>query len=221
MSMRIICLVVGAVFGSVPNGYIIAKSKGIDLKHTGSGNVGTTNVLRSMGKKYAALTLVMDMLKGIVPIIIMQLVFREQRDMRYLITMYTGLGAVLGHDFSPWLGFNGGKGIATSGGVILTTDPLIFVIDFITIFGAAIATGYVSLGSMLATVFYFVFNAVIALTGHIPGWSFYKQYYDRTHAAEIIAIAFIMSAIAVYRHKANIIRLINGNENKISLKKQK
>ncbi len=219
MSIRIICLVVGAVFGSIPNGYLIAKSKGIDLRHTGSGNVGSTNVLRSMGKKYGAITLVMDMLKGIIPVIIMQYVFKNSENMRYLITMYTGLGAVLGHDFSPWLGFNGGKGIATSGGVVLTTDPLILIIDFVTIFGTAIITGYVSLGSMLATIFYFVFNVVIVLTESTPGWSFFKQYYDKNHGMEIIIIAFIMSAVAVCRHKANIIRLINGNENKISLKK--
>ena len=219
MSIRIICLIVGAVFGSIPNGYLLAKSKGIDLRHTGSGNVGSTNVLRSMGKKYGAITLVMDMLKGIIPIIIMQYVFKGSESMRYLITMYTGLGAVLGHDFSPWLGFNGGKGIATSGGVVLTTDPLILAIDFVTIFGTAIVTGYVSLGSMLATIFYFVFNVVTVFTGSIPGWSFFKQYYDKTQGMEIIVIAFIMSAVAVYRHKANIIRLINGNENKISLKK--
>ena len=108
MSMRIICLVTGFIFGSIPNGYLIARSKGVDIRHTGSGNVGTTNVLRSMGKKYGALTLLLDMAKAIVPIIIMQLFYGDVHETRYITTMYTGLGAVLGHDFSPWLNFNGG-----------------------------------------------------------------------------------------------------------------
>lgn len=221
MSTRIICLIVGFVCGSIPTGYLIARSKGVDLKHTGSGNVGSTNVLRSMGKKYGALTLVLDMLKAVIPIFAMSCIFGSNEGMRYLITMYTGLGAVLGHDFSPWLGFNGGKGIATSGGVILTTDPVIFIIDFVTIFGTAIVTGYVSLGSMLATVFYFIFNVYTVISKRTPGWSVYPQYFDASHNAEIIIIAAVMSGIAIYRHKANIIRLIHGNENKISLIKGK
>ena len=95
MSMRIICLVTGFIFGSIPNGYLIARSKGVDIRHTGSGNVGTTNVLRSMGKKYGALTLLLDMAKAIVPIIIMQLFYGDVHETRYITTMYTGLGAVL------------------------------------------------------------------------------------------------------------------------------
>ncbi|MCI5793312.1 MAG: glycerol-3-phosphate 1-O-acyltransferase PlsY [Lachnospiraceae bacterium] len=217
MGIRIICLLVGFVCGSIPTGYLLARSKGIDLKHTGSGNVGSTNVLRSMGKKYGAITMVCDMLKSIVPIIVMSALFGSISGMRYLITLYTGLGAVLGHDFSPWLGFNGGKGIATSGGVILTTDPIIFVIDFVTIFGTAIITGYVSVGSMLATIFYFIFNIITVVSGRTPGWSIYPQTFDPAHAPEILIISGIMSAIAIYRHKANIVRLMNGNENKIKL----
>lgn len=217
MSMRIICLIVGFAFGSIPNGYLIARSKGVDIRHTGSGNVGTTNVLRSMGKKYGALTLLLDMAKAIVPIIIMQLFYGDIYETRYITTMYTGLGAVLGHDFSPWLNFNGGKGVATSGGVLLTTDPILITVTLAMVFITAKVTGYVSLGSLMASVVYIAFNLFVAITGHVPGWPFYPQYFSPSHRFEIIAVALIMAGITVFRHKANIIRLINGTENKIKL----
>ena len=219
MSIRAVCFLTGVIFGSIPNGYLLAKSKGVDLRHTGSGNIGSTNVLRSMGRGYGALTLILDMLKSIVPVIFMQIIFKSHEDMRYLITLYTGFGAVLGHDFSPWLHFNGGKGIATSGGIIAITDPIIFIIDLVTIFGTAIVTGYVSLGSLLAASFYFIFNVIMVVNKKIPGWSIFKQNYANADAAEIILIAFLVTALAFFRHKANIVRLLNGSENKISLKK--
>ncbi len=201
MSMRIICLIVGFIFGSIPNGYLIARSKGVDIRHTGSGNVGTTNVLRSMGKKYGA----------------MQLFYGDIHETRYITTMYTGLGAVLGHDFSPWLNFNGGKGVATSGGVLLTTDPLLITVTLAMVFITAKVTGYVSLGSLMASVVYIAFNLFVAITGYVPGWPFYPQYFSPSHSIEIIAVALIMAGITVFRHKANIIRLMNGTENKIKL----
>ncbi len=217
MVMRLICLVVGFVFGSIPNGYILAKSKGVDIRNIGSGNIGTTNVLRGMGKKYGALTLLLDMGKAVIPIVIMAIVYGDRLDTRYIVTMYTGLGAVVGHDYSPWLHFNGGKGVATSGGVLLTTDPLLIVLTLLTVFVTAGLTGYVSLGSMIAVVIYIAFNIFVVVTGYVPGWPVYPQYFGESQKIEIIIIAIIMAGIVVWRHRVNLQRLLNGNENKIKL----
>ena len=212
--LRIVCLLIGFVFGSIPTGYVVARMYGKDLRTMGSGNTGSTNALRSLGKKAGALTFAGDILKAVVPLIITAHVFGENADTRYLVTMYTGLGAVLGHDFSPWLHFNGGKGIATSAGVILFTDPGFFGLSFVCVVGIALFIGYVSLGSITAAVVYLIVQLYWLLGAKSFGWSFYPESYSAAYTAELIFIALIMSGLALVRHKANIIRLIHGNENK-------
>ena len=100
---RIICLVLGFVFGSIPTGFLVAKLYGQDLRKMGSGNTGSTNALRTLGKKAGAMTFAGDLLKALIPLFITAKLYGSAEETRYLITMYTGLGAVLGHDFSPWL----------------------------------------------------------------------------------------------------------------------
>ncbi|MDO5305878.1 MAG: glycerol-3-phosphate 1-O-acyltransferase PlsY [bacterium] len=220
MWLRIICLITGFVFGSIPTGYVVAKMYGKDLRTMGSGNTGSTNALRSLGKKAGALTCAGDILKAVIPLLITAHIFGDVEGTRYLVTMYTGLGAVLGHDFSPWLHFNGGKGIATSAGVILFTDPGFFGLVFVCVVGIALVSGYVSLGSITAAVVYLIVQLYWLISGTGFGWGAYPQSYDPAFVPELIVIAVIMSGLALIRHKANIIRLIHGNENKFFGKKK-
>ncbi len=216
---RIVCLLIGFIFGSIPTGVIVAKAYGKDLRAMGSGNTGSTNALRSLGKKAGALTCAGDVLKAIIPLYITACMFGEAEGTRYLVTMYTGLGAVIGHDFSPWLHFNGGKGIATSAGVILFTDPGFFGLALLCVVGLAFLSGYVSVGSLTAAVVYLIVQLYCLLGSKTLGWSFYPETYDASYTAELIVIALIMAGLAIMRHKPNIIRLIHGNENKFFHKK--
>ncbi len=222
MLIRIIYLVMGFAFGSIPTGAVIARMHGVDLRKTGSGNVGSTNVLRTLGKKAGAMTLCGDILKAIVPLLITGALFGNPEETRYVVTMYTGLGAAMGHDFSPWLHFNGGKGIATSGGVILYTDPRFFLVTFATVIATAALTGYVSLGSLMAAVIYIIAHLYVIGTGRFFGWGAGRltRTYAPQYKAEIIIIALIMAGMAIWRHKANIQRLLAGRENKLSIGKK-
>lgn len=220
IALRFICLIVGFVFGSIPTGYLVAKLYGKDIRKMGSGNTGSTNALRTLGKKAGALTCAGDILKAVIPLCIMAHIYGAAEGTRYLVTMYTGLGAVIGHDFSPWLHFNGGKGIATSAGVILFTDPGFFGLVLVCVVGLALISGYVSVGSLTAAVVYIVVQLYWLLGNKSFGWSFYPETYDTAYTAELIILAFIMAGLAIIRHKANIIRLIHGNENKFFGKKK-
>ena len=223
MSMRMICLLIGFAFGSVPTGYLIARMQGKDLRKMGSGNIGSTNVLRSLGKFSAAMTLCGDILKALIPLWITAGVFGNSAgpDLKYIVTMYTGLGAVLGHDFSPWLHFNGGKGIATSGGTILYTDPRFFLASFATVILTAVVTGFVSLGSLMAAVVYLAAHIFILATGRYFGWpGFPAQTFGAAQRTEVLVMALVMAGLAAWRHKANIQRLLRGEENKFSFRRK-
>ena len=218
--LRIVCLIIGFAFGSIPTGYIVARLYGKDLRKMGSGNTGSTNALRSLGKKAGAATCAGDIMKAVIPLYITACLFGGNEGTRYLITMYTGLGAVIGHDFSPWLHFNGGKGIATSAGVILFTDPGFFGLALVCVVGLALISGYVSVGSITAAVVYIAVQLYWLLGSKSFGWSFYPETFDKAYTAELIVIALIMGGLAIIRHKPNIIRLIHGNENKFFGKKK-
>lgn len=221
MMMRIICLLIGFAFGSVPTGFVVARLHGVDVRKMGSGNIGSTNVLRNLGKKAGAMTLAGDILKALIPLFITGALFGKPEETKYLVTMYTGLGAVAGHDFSPWLQFKGGKGIATSGGVILYTDPRFFLAVLATVIGTAAATGYVSLGSLMAAVIYIVVHFIVIGRGGYFAFGPHLRTYAPQYKAEILILAVIMAGMAIWRHKANIKRLLNGTENKLKIGKTK
>jgi len=221
MMMRILCLLIGFAFGSIPTGFVVAKLHGVDVRKMGSGNIGSTNVLRNLGKKAGAMTLAGDILKALIPLFITNALFGGPAETKYLVTMYTGLGAVAGHDFSPWLSFKGGKGIATSGGVILYTDPRFFLTVLVTVIGTAALTGYVSLGSLMAAVIYIVVHFVVIGRGDFFAFGSAVRTYAPQYKAEILIIAVIMAGMAIWRHKGNIERLLQGKENKLSFKKKK
>ncbi len=218
--IRIICFITGFVFGSIPTGYLVSAMYGKDIRKMGSGNTGSTNALRTLGKKAGAITFIGDILKAIIPLCITAHFFGGDESIRYLVTMWTGLGAVLGHDFSPWLQFKGGKGIATSGALALFIDPLYFCALLGSLIVVVALTGYVSAGSLAAAVAFLLFQIFWMVTGSTFGWSFYPQTYDPKYSLEIAVIFTFIALLAIVRHKANIQRLLNGTENRLFKKKK-
>jgi glycerol-3-phosphate acyltransferase PlsY len=188
------------LIGSVPFGLLIAKTKGKDIRKIGSGNIGATNVLRCLGKPLGITCFVLDVLKGYLPAALFPLVGKIDPSFGILF----GALAILGHNFPIFLKFKGGKGVATSAGVLLGIAPLAVLIGIAIWAAVFFISGYVSLGSIIAAV-------VVALIG----WIRIDQY------GLITAIALtLLGALAVWRHRTNIQRLIAGTENKFERKKK-
>ena len=207
---RIICLVIGYAFGLLQTGYIYGKLHGIDIRKEGSGNAGTTNALRVLGKKAGVITYAGDMLKAVLAATVVRLIFGEShKDIIMVLVLYCGLGVILGHNFPFYLGFKGGKGIAASSGVIVALGywPLI-LLGFCTFMAVTIISRYVSLGSLVMMTGFMVEFIIFGINGMVPG----------LYPAELIEAIFIVVVItllAFWRHRANIGRLIHGNERKL------
>lgn len=214
MLARVICLAIGYVCGLFQTSYIYGKKNGIDIREHGSGNAGSTNALRTLGKKAGALTLLGDCLKCVVAILIAKMLFAShQGEDLLLLELYAGAGCVLGHNFPFYLKFKGGKGIAASVGLLVAFDWRLFLICAVLFFGAFFLTHYVSLGSLLA---YFGFVVALIIFGQMGT-------YDCTQPAlyEMYGVAVVLMLLAYWRHRQNIVRLIHGNENKIFLRKKR
>ncbi len=207
---RLIALVIGYCFGMILMGYLIGKSKNIDLTKVGSGNVGTTNTLRNLGVSAGVITLVWDCLKCVVAVFVVWLFFRNFYDNVYIYKMYAGLGVVLGHDFPIYMKFKGGKGIASTLGFIIALFPMGLPIPAIIFITVVALTRYVSLGSMLGVFSFAVEMVVAAKMGML------NKLFVGTELTEAVVICCVVAAIAIALHHANIKRLINGNENKFS-----
>lgn len=184
----------GYLFGSIPFGLLLTRAAGLgDVRNIGSGNIGATNVLRTGNKGLAAATLLLDGLKGTAAVLIADHFFGQ------VPAMLAGLGAFLGHLYPVWLKFRGGKGVATYIGVLLGLVPqgaLVFVLTWMTV---AVWTKYSSLSALVASV---VVPIALALSGR----------------NEIALIAALMTALILWKHRANIQRLIAGEEPKIGAK---
>ena len=212
MLERLICILIGYVFGLFQTSYIIGKIHKTDIREHGSGNAGTTNALRTFGKKAGAMTLLGDCLKCVFAIVAVRLIFKEKSaDILPLLSIYAAAGCVLGHNFPFYLGFRGGKGIAASAGMLLAMDWRVFLICAVIFIGLVAITRYVSLGSMAAYV-----GALICFIGFGAAGSYGM---DFPHTFEMDVIMGLMTALAIYRHRANIYRLLNGTENKLGAAK--
>ena len=204
-------IIVAYVLGSIPWGYLIGKMRGIDIRDHGSKNIGATNVGRVLGFKYAFLAFFLDTLKGFLLVFL----FRFQiipPEYCFLSPMVYGLASILGHSFSIFLKFRGGKAVATTAGVILGFTPWLFVLGTTLFFVLALSTRLVSLSSLLATGFTLIMSLVLCLlkTGPFSGLP-YDWYFPLFHLA--------IYAIIVFRHRENIKRLLKGTESKFSFKK--
>jgi len=209
---RVICIVIGYACGMIQTGYIYGKIKHIDIRQHGSGNAGTTNALRTLGWKAGAVTFLGDCFKCILAIVLVYLLLhRISADKMPLLVMYTGAGAVLGHNYPFYLGFKGGKGIAVTAGLILSLNLWMALIE-LAIFVAVVAlTRYVSLGS-LAVVTVFVIEVIVY--GQNGGFAM-----EPVLLYELYGIAVLLMFSAFYRHRENIKRLFKGTENKLGTKK--
>lgn len=214
MLVRMICLAVGYVCGLFQTSYIYGKKQGIDIREHGSGNAGSTNALRTMGKKAGVLTLLGDCLKCVVAILLIRMVFasHEGSDL-LLLELYAGAGCILGHNFPFYLHFKGGKGIAASVGLLLAFDWRLFLVCAVLFFGVFFLTHYVSLGSLLG---YLGFVVALIIFGQMGT-------YDCTQPVlyEMYAVSAALMLLAYWRHRQNIVRLLHGNENKIFLGKKR
>ncbi len=201
MAWNFICLVIGYFFGCISSGYIVGKIYHIDIRDKGSGNAGTTNVLRTLGKLPALLTFAGDLLKAIVPVLVIRLILDTPVDW-YLLCLYMGLGVVLGHNYPFYLKFKGGKGIAVTSAVILSTAHPLLILAGLLIFIVIVAiTRCVSLGSLLVA-WYIPANTII----------FYRENPLFVH---MIVVSLLFTAFAYFQHRQNIVRLLNGSENKL------
>ena len=206
---RIVAVAIGYVIGLFQTGYLYGKSHGIDIREHGSGNSGTTNTLRTLGWKAGAITFIGDVAKAIVAVIIVHFLFREMEGLK-VIELYAGFGAVLGHNFPFYLKFKGGKGIASTSGMILAVCPQAAPLCLILFITIVLATRYVSLGSIIMVIAF----VVQTITYNHLGWLGVESGY----MLEFDILAACFTALAIWQHRANIKRLINGTENKFSQK---
>lgn len=212
--IRLLCVVIGYVFGLFQTAYFYGKSKGIDIREHGSGNSGTTNALRVLGTKAGLIVFAGDCLKCILAVVLVRVLFGETYgDMIYLLCIYTAAGAILGHNFPFYMGFKGGKGIAATAGLILSFHPSFIPMGVMLFFGAFFLTHYVSLGSLLV---YVGFVTQLIISGQLGLFGDMSQ----AHLIEMYVVAFLLAVMAFWKHRANIVRLIHGEENKTYLSKK-
>jgi acyl phosphate:glycerol-3-phosphate acyltransferase len=203
--------VVAYLLGSIPTGYVLAKACGVDIRTMGSGNIGATNVFRILGKPAGIFVLVFDGLKGYascawLPDLVVQYVTAKygaaaaDRNFHDILRIIGGVSAILGHNYTCWLKFKGGKGIATSAGVLAALVPLAFITILCVWIILFAITRYVSVASIAASI-------------ALP----FAAYFTRNNPTIVIVTA-AMAALAVYKHRTNIQRLLNGTESRFGRK---
>ncbi len=210
---RVICIIIGYVFGLFQTAFIYGKMHGIDIREHGSGNAGTTNTLRVLGTKAGLIVLLGDILKCILAIVICGAIFDASHpDEIYLLKLYAAAGAILGHNFPFYLKFKGGKGIAATAGLILAFHPAFIPMGVILFFGAFFFTHYVSLGSLLVYAGLMIEMVVAGQMGLFGA--------SQRILNEMYLITALLTILAYYKHRENIGRLIRGEERKTYLTKK-
>jgi glycerol-3-phosphate acyltransferase PlsY len=217
----VLCYIIVAVcaylLGSIPFGYVVAKLKGIDIRSVGSGNIGATNAMRVLGKPAGIFVLLMDALKGyaacaFIPLLVYNWLAphysglftyfqNEPAEYQMRFKVIAGIFAVLGHNYTCWLKFKGGKGIATSAGVYIALAPWALLIALVVFILAVVLTRYISVGSICAA---------IALPAAV--WVM------TPHNVLLGIVTTALGALAIYKHKTNIQRLMAGTENRFGKK---
>lgn len=196
--MELALLLLGAyLLGSIPVGVLVARAFGVDIMKVGSGNIGATNVGRALGKKASIPVFLLDMLKGLIPTLVARAVFPHNQEYWFL----SGAMAIIGHSFSPFLKFKGGKGISTALGMTLGTSPFVAL------------SAFALFSLMLGTTRYMSLASIVAVLSTIPLGILFKD------SPWVLGGYSLMSTFIIYRHRANIKRLKEGTEPKFSFKK--
>ncbi|MCF7919493.1 MAG: glycerol-3-phosphate 1-O-acyltransferase PlsY [Candidatus Cloacimonetes bacterium] len=200
----IISLMIAYLIGSIPFSFIFGKLRGIDLREHGSGNVGATNALRVLGTKTGIITLLLDMGKGLLAVEIGRMLLGSGIEWQLVLV---AVAAIAGHIFTIFLRFKGGKGVATSAGVFIDLLPIPCLLALLLFIIIVSITRYVSLGSITAAFFLFSYMLVVAIRNNFTN-------------LPSLAVVTLVAGFIIIRHKSNIQRLLQGNENKISFKKK-
>ncbi len=214
MATYIIVAIIAYLLGSINFSIIISKkTAGFDIREKGSGNAGTTNMLRAVGKKAAAITLVCDILKGVVAILVAILIGNIVKNLdnnaKAILVQLAGIFVILGHTFPVFYKFKGGKGIATSLGILLMTNWQIGLICLVFALVLIALTKMVSVGSISAGILFPILVAFInqnyIVQTENSNWSY-------------LIFSIIIALLVIFNHRANVQRILNGTENKISFK---
>ena len=204
-----LCIAAAFLCGSVPFGYWAGKLKGLDIRQHGSGNIGATNVIRVCGKGIGIPVFILDMIKGLVPVLLPSWMLAGTEVTGSLLSamgVVCGLAAILGHMFTPWLGFKGGKGVATAAGVLLGIAPIAMLVALGAWLLFFFTSRYVSLASMAAAIAVPVTMAVQMTTA--KSWD-----------GVLLGFGILLAILVVVRHRANIQRLMAGTESRVGKKK--
>jgi glycerol-3-phosphate acyltransferase PlsY len=205
----VVCLLIGYAFGNFSTAWLCGKICNVDLRKQGSGNLGTTNVMRVLGKKWGIITYLGDFLKVALPVIAVKYIIFRNEDIDALLGLYTGFGAVMGHCYPAWLHFKGGKGIASMSAAMAAYDPWVIPVG-VPIFAIVVATTkYVSLGSLTVAI---LFPIWVTIRAHIMN--------DNPYFVHMLIVSLLYTISAFYMHRSNIKRLLNGTENKVGSKKK-
>lgn len=236
-------LIVGYLFGSIPVAYLYCKAHNVDILNFGSGNPGSTNVARALGKKHGRIVFIFDILKIVIPVFVLRLIFfnfvslefktflsslkevvnleaynnlikepiyGHYKFYRDFIAIYTGLGGIIGHNYPLFLNFKGGKGISCTMGAILSFNFIYAILLFLCYKIVTKITKYVSLGSLSGVTLFFLTSLFSIIKNIMP----YHYNNSMRYGMILLPGIFIMWFLAIFRHRENIKRLINGTENK-------
>lgn len=209
--LHLTLILIGYLFGSFPSGVIISKTFfGFDIRTKGSGNMGSTNVFRILGKKWGILVQILDLLKGYIPVLICGYILYlfnfnglDQNSLMYY-KLLIGVSAILGHVFSIFIGFKGGKGINTSVGMLLALDPIGILFTFLVFLIILVLTGYVSLGSIIGSMFlvFSIYFRENILHQNVIGYEV------------LFVFSVFISLLIIFTHRSNIKRLFTRTESK-------
>lgn len=210
--LRILLLIIGYFIGNLESGYLFGKHKNMDIRNYGSGNAGATNTLRVLGVKAGLIVFLGDFSKSLIPCLIVRYIFRDNVSLSYIYMLYIGLGVVLGHNFPFYLGFKGGKGVASTAGIIMALDYRIAGICLVLFILVVAITRFVSLASMIVMITLIICANLFVINDY--------GFLDKSPLEFRILVA-VTGLLSIFMHRTNIKRLIDGNENKIGKKVDK
>lgn len=210
--VKYILLIIAYLVGSIPNGLLIGRIKGIDIREHGSQNIGSTNVARTLGFKYGVYVLILDSLKGALIVSLFTLKILPP-SFSLPSPLFYGLAAALGHSFSIFLKFKGGKAVATSAGVLIAYDPWLFLIAALVFYITVRITKYVSLGSLIGSSTALLLSVIFTIIGR------YEKYTELGYLEIYFPIITVILVLLIFlRHRKNIEKLKNQTENKFEIK---